>query len=135
MKGTNDMTQNNEHINELCNQLVNAVRADVKAQLYERFKAEFDFQTGMHGEALEPVKRRRGERGADKRIWRQGSKLHKLFRAMATRKHGLNIKSLARESGMTESSVHQAIKKLRADGYQIVCDRKGLRRPKYKLAS
>ena len=67
MKGTNDMTQNNEHINELCNQLVNAVRADVKAQLYERFKAEFDFQTGMHGEALEPVKRRRGERGVDKR--------------------------------------------------------------------
>jgi len=128
-------TIKNEHINELCNQLVSAVRADVKAQLYERFKAEFDFQTGMHGEQLEPVKRRRGERGRDQRTFRQGSKLHKLFRAIATRKHGLNIKSLARESGMTEQSVHQGIKQLRGEGYKIVCDRKGLRRPKYKLAS
>jgi len=126
---------NNDHIRELCNNLVLAVEQDVKQRLITRWQAEQSFQTGMHGEPLEPVGRRRGERGADKRAWRQGSKLHKLFRAIATRKHGLNIKSLARESGMTESSVHQAIKKLRADGYQIVCDRKGLRRPKYKLAS
>ena len=126
---------NNDHIRELCNNLVLAVEQDVKQRLITRWQAEQSFQTGMHGEALEPVARRRGERGPDQRTWRQGSKLHKLFRAMATRKHGLNIKSLARESGMTEKSVHQAIKKLRADGYKIVCNRKGLRRPKYKLAS
>lgn len=126
---------NNDHIRELCNNLVLAVEQDVKQRLITRWQAEQQFQTGMHGEPLEPVSRRRGERGPDKRNWRQGSKLHKLFRAIATRKHGLNIKSLARESGMTEQSVHQAIKKLRADGYKIVCDRKGLRRPKYKLAS
>lgn len=126
---------NNDHIRELCNNLVLAVEQDVKQRLITRWQAEQQFQTGMHGEPLEPVARQRGERGPDRKTWRQGSKLHKLFRAMATRKHGLNIKSLARESGMTEQSVHQAIKKLRADGYQIVCNRKGLRRPKYKLAS
>ena len=94
---------NNDHIRELCNNLVLAVEQDVKQRLITR--------------------------------WRQGSKLHKLFRALATRKHGLNIKSLARESGMTEQSVHQAIKQLRRAGYKIVCNRVGLRRPKYKLAS
>jgi len=127
---------NNDHIRELCNNLVLAVEQDVKQRLITRWQAEQQFQTGMHGEAInQPQRKTRGQRGPDQRIWRQGSKLHKLFRAMATRKHGLNIKSLARESGMTEKSVHQAIKKLRADGYEIVCNRKGLRRPKYKLAS
>ena len=126
---------NNDHIRELCNNLVLAVEQDVKRRLLSRWQNEMSFQTGMHGELLEPVARQRGERGPDKFAWRQGSKIHKLFRAMATRKHGLNIKSLARESGMTEQSVHQAIKQLRASGYKIVCNRKGLRRPKYKLAS
>lgn len=125
------MTTNNQHIQELCNQLVAAVEQDVKTRIY----TSLSVQTGMHGEPLEPVARRRGERGADKKAWRQGSKIHKLFRAIATRKHGLNIKSLARESGMTENGVHQAIKRLREDGYKIVCHRKGLQRPKYKLAS
>ena len=125
---------NNDHIRELCNNLVLAVEQDVKQRLITRWKQEHSFQTGMHGEPLEPVARRRGERGVDRKAWRQGSKIHKLFRAIATRKHGLNIKSLARESGMTEPSVHQAIKQLRGAGYKIVCDRKGFRRPKYKLA-
>lgn len=125
------MTTNNQHIQELCNQLVAAVEQDVKTRIY----TSLSVQTGMHGEPLEPVARRRGERGADKKAWRQGSKIHKLFRAIATRKHGLNIKSLARESGMTEQSVHQAIKQLRGNGYKIVCQRVGLLRPKYKLAS
>ena len=125
------MTTNNQHIQELCNQLVAAVEQDAKTRIY----TSLSVQTGMHGEPLEPVARRRGERGADKKAWRQGSKIHKLFRAIATRKHGLNIKSLARESGMTEQSVHQAIKQLRGNGYKIVCQRVGLLRPKYKLAS
>ena len=93
------MTTNNEHIKELCNQLVAAVEQDVKTRIF----ASLSVQTGMHGEPLEPVARRRGGRGVDKKTWRQGSKIHKLFRAMTTRKHGLNIKSLARESGMTEN--------------------------------
>ena len=125
------MTTNNQHINELCNQLVAAVEQNVKTRIF----ASLSVQTGMHGEPLEPVARRRGERGPDQRTWRQGSKLHKLFRALATRKHGLNIKSLVRESGMTEKSVHKGIQQLRGEGYKIVCNRKGLRRPKYKLAS
>jgi len=126
---------NNDHIRELCNNLVLAVEQDVKQRLITRWQAEQSFQTGMHGEPLEPVSRYRGERGADRKAWRQGSKLHKLFRAIATRKHGLNITSLARESGMTEQSVHKGIQRLREEGFKIVCERKGFRRPKYKLAS
>ncbi len=126
---------NNDHIRTLCNDLVIAVEQDVKERLITRWRQEQSFQTGMHGEPLEPVKRQRGQRGADKFTWRQGSKIHKLFRAIATRKYGLNIKSLARESGMTEKGVHQAIKRLRREGYKIVCDRKGLQRPKYKLVA
>ena len=128
------MTQNNEHINELCNQLVNAVRADVKAKLYERFKAEFDFQTGMHGEPLQPV-RRRGERGTDKRPFRPNSSLAKLYRVLASRKTGVNIQTLARETGLTKKAVHMAVYKLRKHGYKIVVKREGFQRPKYKLAS
>lgn len=128
-------TIKNEHINELCNQLVSAVRADVKAKLYERFKAEFDFQTGMHGEKLEPVKRRRGERGADKRPFRPNSSLAKLYRVLASRKTGVNIQTLARETGLTKKAVHMAIFKLRKHGYNIVVKREGFQRPKYKLAS
>lgn len=128
------MTTNNEHINELCNQLVSAVRADVKAKLYERFKAEFDFQTGMHGEPLQPV-RRRGERGADKRPFRPNSSLAKLYRVLASRKTGVNIQTLARETGLTKKAVHMAIFKLRKHGYSIVVKREGYQRPKYKLAS
>ena len=129
------MTTNNEHINELCNQLVAAVRADVKAKLYERFKAEFDFQTGMHGEKLEPVRRRRGERGPDKRPFRPNSSLGKLYRVLASRKTGVNIATLSRETGLTRKAVHMAIFKLRKHGYQIVVKREGFQRPKYKLAS
>ncbi|MGB0584823.1 MAG: HTH domain-containing protein [Candidatus Puniceispirillaceae bacterium] len=128
------MTTNNEHINELCNQLVAAVRADVKAKLYERFKAEFDFQTGMHGEPLQPV-RRRGERGADKRPFRPNSSLAKLYRVLASRKTGVNIQTLARETGLTKKAVHMAVYKLRKHGYKIVVKREGFQRPKYKLAS
>ena len=128
------MKTNNQHIQELCNQLVAAVEQDVKTRIY----TSLSVQTGMHGEPLpvtSPLPKTRGQRGKDKKTWRQGSKIHKLFRAIATRKYGLNIKSLARESGMTEQSVHQAIKQLRANGYKIVCQRAGLLRPKYKLAS
>jgi hypothetical protein len=124
----------NQHIQELCNQLVAAVEQDVKTRIY----TSLSVQTGMHGEPLpvtSPMPKTREQRGKDKELWRQGSKLHRLFRTIATRKHGLNIKSLARKSGMTEQSVHQAIKKLRGNGYNIVCQRVGLQRPKYKLAS
>ena len=128
------MTHNNEHINELCNQLVNAVRADVKAKLLDRFKAEFDFQTGMHGEPLQPV-RRRGERGKDKRPFRPNSSLARVYRTLAARRHGVNINTLARESGLTIRAVQNAVHRLRKHGYSIVVKREGFQRPKYKLAS
>ena len=129
------MTTNNEHIQELCNQLVSAVRADVKQDLYRRFKAEFDFQTGMHGEPLEPVKRRRGERGTDKRPFRANSPLARIYRTLASRKHGVNINTLCRETGCDRKAVQNAIHRLRGHGYEIVSVRRGYRLPKYKLAS
>ena len=128
------MKTNNEHIFDLCNQLVAAVRADVKQDLYQRFKAEFDFQTGMHGEQLEPV-RRRGERGADKRAFRPNSSLARVYRTLAARKHGINIKTLARESGLSIRGVSNAVHRLRQHGYKIVVNREGYQRPKYRLAS
>ena len=125
----------NDHIRELCDQLVSAVRADVKQDLYQRFKAEFDFQTGMHGEQLEPVRRRRGERGTDKRPFRPNSSLARVYRTLAARKHGVNIKTLARESGLSIRGVSNAVHRLRQHGYKIVVNREGYQRPKYRLAS
>jgi hypothetical protein len=133
-KGTRKMTTNNEHIKELCNQLVSAVRADVKQDLYQRFKAEFDFQTGMHGEPLQPV-RQRGQRGNDKRPFRPNSSLARVYRTLASRRHGVNIKTLARESGLTVRGVQNAVHRLRKHGYSIVVKREGFLRPKYRLAS
>lgn len=129
------MTTNNEHIQELCNQLVSAVRLDVKQELYRRFQAEFDFQTGMHGESLEPVRRQRGQRGTDKRPFRTNSPLARIYRTLASRKHGVNIQTLARETGCDRKAVQNAIHRLRHHGYDIVCVRAGYRLPKYKLAS
>jgi len=128
------MTTNNQHIIDLCNQLVSAVRADVKQDLYQRFKAEFDFQTGMHGEPLQPV-RRRGERGTDKRPFRPNSSLARVYRTLAARRHGINIKTLARESGLSIRGVSNSVHRLRQHGYKIVVNREGYQRPKYKLAS
>ena len=131
------MTTNNEHINELCNQLVAAVRQDIRQELTEKLREEFGtgVATGMHGEPLEPVARRRGERGADKRPFRPNSSLAKLYRVLASRKTGVNIQTLARETGLTKKAIHMAVYKLRKHGYSIVVKREGFQRPKYKLAS
>jgi hypothetical protein len=108
------MTTNNQHITELCNQLVAAVRADVKQDLYQRFKAEFDFQTGMHGEPINQAQpKTRGQRGKDKRPFRPNSPLARIYRTLASRK----------------------IHRLRGQGYEIVSVRRGYRLPKYRLAS
>jgi hypothetical protein len=130
------MTTNNEHIKELCNQLVSAVRADVKQDLYQRFKAEFDFQTGMHGEPInQPRQKTRGQRGKDKRPFRANSPLARIYRTLASRKHGVNINTLCRETGCDRKAVQNAIHRLRGHGYEIVSVRRGYRLPKYKLAS
>ena len=130
------MTTNNEHITELCNQLVSAVRQDIRQELTEKLRQEFatGVATGMHGEPLATA-RRRGERGADKRPFRPNSSLAKLYRVLASRKTGVNIQTLARETGLSKKAVHMAIFKLRKHGYSIVVKREGFQRPKYKLAS
>ena len=130
------MTTNNTHITELCDQLVAAVRQDIRQELTAKLREEFGtgVATGMHGEPLQLV-RRRGERGADKRPFRPNSSLAKLYRVLASRKTGVNIQTLARETGLTKKAVHMAVYKLRKHGYSIVVKREGFQRPKYKLAS
>ena len=130
------MTSNNEHIMELCNQLVSAVRQDIRQELTSKLREEFGtgVATGMHGEPLQPV-RRRGERGSDKRPFRPNSSLARVYRTLAVRRHGVNINTLARESGLTIRGVQNAVHRLRKHGYQIVVKREGYQRPKYKLAS
>lgn len=130
------MTTNNEHIQELCNQLVAAVRQDIRQELTAKLREEFGtgVATGMHGEPLQHV-RRRGERGTDKRPFRPNSSLAKLYRVLASRKTGVNIQTLSRETGLTKKAVAMAVYKLRKHGYKIVVDRAGYQRPKYKLAS
>lgn len=130
------MTTNNEHITELCNQLVSAVRQDIRQELTAKLREEFGtgVATGMHGEPLQSV-RRRGERGADKRPFRPNSSLARVYRTLAARRHGVNINTLARESGLTIRGVQNAVYRLRKHGYSIVVKREGFQRPKYKLAS
>ena len=130
------MTTNNTHITELCDQLVAAVRQDIRQELTAKLREEFGtgVATGMHGEPLQPV-RRRGKRGADKRPFRPGSSLAKLYRVLASRKTGVNIQTLSRETGLTRKAVAMAVYKLRKHGYNVVVKREGFQRPKYKLAS
>ena len=132
------MTTNNEHIKELCNQLVAAVRQDIRQELTAKLREEFGtgVATGMHGEPInQPQQKTRGQRGPDRRPFRPNSSLAKLFRVLASRKTGVNIQTLARETGLTKKAVHMAVYKLRKHGYQIVVKREGYQRPKYKLAS
>ena len=132
------MTTNNEHIQELCNQLVAAVRQDIRQELTAKLREEFGtgVATGMHGEPINQARQKtRGQRGPDKRPFRPNSSLAKLYRVLASRKTGVNIQTLSRETGLTRKAVAMAVYKLRKHGYQIVVKREGFQRPKYKLAS
>ena len=76
-----------------------------------------------------------GQRGKDRRGFRPNSSLGRVYRCLASRKHGINKKTLVRETGMSDKAVEVAIYKLRKQGYKIECTRIGYVRPKYRLAS
>jgi hypothetical protein len=76
-----------------------------------------------------------GQRGKDRRGFRPNSSLGRVYRCLACRNHGINKKTLVRETGMTDKAVEVAIYKLRKQGYKIECNRIGYQRPKYRLAS
>jgi len=76
-----------------------------------------------------------GQRGKDRRGFRPNSALARVYRCLASRKHGINIRTISRECGMTEKAVRNAVFRLRQGGYSIACDRVGYQRPKYRLAS
>ena len=103
------MTTNNTHITELCDQLVAAVRQDIRQELTAKLREEFGtgVATGMHGEPINQARQRtRGQRGADKRPFRPNSSLAKLYRVLAVVRYGVNIQTLARETGLTKKAVH-----------------------------
>ena len=132
------MTNNNEHITELCNQLVKAVRQDIRQELTAKFREEFGtgVATGMHGEPINQARQKtRGQRGKDKRPFRANSPTARIYRTLASRKHGVNINTLCRETGCDFRAVQNAIFRLRQQGYRIETVRLGYRKPKYKLAS
>jgi len=124
------MTTNNEHIQELCNQLVSAVRQDIRQELLSKLRGEFGT-----GEADESRQKTRGQRGKDRRPFRPNSQLARIYRTLASRKHGVNINTLCRETGCDRKAVQNAIHRLRGHGYEIVSVRRGYRLPKYRLAS
>ena len=117
------MTQfdNDKAIMELCEQLVNTIRsqekAKIRASLYEAWNSQQPAQ--------QPAKRR----------FHADSSLGRLFRVLARRKYGVNIRTLVRESGLSERAVQNAVHRLRKQGYNIECNRAGYLRPKYRLAS
>jgi len=99
-------------------------RRKVREQLLERIAAETD-----------PQRRDIGKRGKDKRPFRPNSSLARVHRVLASRKHGINIQTIARESGLSIKAVRNSLHRLRSSGYSIRCDRVGFQRPKYRLAS
>ena len=99
-------------------------RRKVREQLLARIAAETDPQ--RRGNYV-------GDRGPDRRAFRDGSKMQKLYRALASRSYPVTRNTLLRESGMTPRSLWQAMALLRARGYHIQCVRAGYRLPRYLL--
>lgn len=125
------MTTNNQHIVELCNQLVAAVRQDIRQDLISKISEEFGtgVATDMHGMPVNAP-----TAAARPKMPRAGSKLHKLYRALVRRSYGVNRDTLVRETGMTPMSLAKAIQDLRRRKFTVVCERRG-RKPKYRLVA
>ena len=125
------MHTNNQHILDLCNQLVAAVRQDVRQDLISKLHREVGtgVATDMHGMPVNnaPAAGRR-------KMPRAGSKLNKLYRALVRRNYGVNRDTLVRETGMTPMSLAKAIQDLRQRNFTVVCERRG-RKPKYRLVA
>jgi len=115
------MTQfdNDKAIMELCEQLVDTIRSQEKAKL------RASLYEAWNNQQPKPVKRR----------FHADSSLGRLYRVLARRKYGVNIRTLVRESGLSERGVQNAVHRLRQQGYNIQCNRAGYLRPKYRLAS
>ena len=115
-------------LSECADRIEAAIRKDerrkVREQLLERISAETD-----------PQRRDVGQRGKDRRPFRDGSKLQKLYRSLVSRSHPVTRNTLLRESGMTVQSLTKAIQELRTRGYYIRCVRAGYRLPRYLLTS
>ena len=104
------------------------IRKDERRKYREELLARIAAET-------DPQRRGVGQRGPDRRGFRDGTKLQKLYRCLVNRPYAVTRNTLIRETGMTELALPKAIQELRARGYNIKMVRKGFRLPRYKLAS
>ena len=88
-----------------------------------------------NGEETNGQRRSVGQRGKDRRVFRDGSKLQALYRALQRRNYPVTRVTLQRESGLEGWSFYEGIRKLRQRGYSIETLRTGRPKPKYQLAS
>jgi len=75
------------------------------------------------------------QRGKGRRVFRDGSKLQALYRALHRRNYPVTRVTLQRESGLEGWAFYEGIKTLRQRGYSIETLRTGRLKPKYRLAS
>ena len=117
-----------KELSTLADRIEDAIRRDERARVREQLLARIAAET-------DPQRRGNyvGDRGPDRRPFRDGSKMQKLYRALASRSYPVTRNTLLRESGMTPRSLWQAMAQLRAHGYHIQCVRAGYRLPRYLL--
>lgn len=100
----------------------------------EKLVRLFEDRNG-EGSKTDPQRRGVGQRGKDSRVFRDGSKLQALYRALQRRNYPVTRVTLQRESGLEGWSFYEGIRKLRQRGYSIETLRTGRPKPKYQLAS
>jgi len=114
-------------LSNLADRIEQAIRKDERRKVREQLLAGLSETDGQQ--------RGIGQRGKDRRPFRANSPLARVYRCLASRKHGINIRTIARESGLDQRAVQNAVHRLRKHGYSIQCNRAGYLRPKYRLAS
>lgn len=115
-------------LTECFDRIEQAVRKDERRKYREEVMVRISAET-------DPQRRGVGQRGKDRRPFRDGSKLQKLYRSLVSRSHPVTRNTLLRESGMTVQALPKAIQELRARGHHIRCVRAGYRLPRYLLTS
>ena len=111
---------------KLTNDFEKDIRKDERRKYREKLLARIAAET-------DPQRRGIGQRGKDRRPFRDGSKLQKLYRSLVSRSYPVTRNTLIRETGMTAQSMQKAIQELRARGHHIRCVRAGYRLPRYLL--
>lgn len=113
---------------ELTDDFEAAIRKDERTRVREQLLARIAAETDPQRRGLYV-----GDRGPDRRPFRDGSKMQKLYRSLVSRSYPVTRNTLIRETGMTVQALPKAIQELRARGYHIKMVRAGYRLPRYLL--